>query len=186
MDTQLLKDRIKETKKEIDFYTNGVEMLIEKYHINNYLSFIDYKKKYVNLDEEFLLSISKNEVPTEEVMNRLDLEEVDTFLVDCICLVGMIIGTRWLDEQEEDASEYIEMLMEFQKDVRCYIQVVGFSALTLSMERPPSGTMLERMFPLTDNHEMNSISGDILCELHADLIFKFKREKPFLKVTRTD
>lgn len=184
LDTALLKDRIKETKKEIDFYTTGVEMLFDKYCINSYLKFEDYKEKYTHLDEEFLLSISKGEVPSEEVMNRLDLEEVDTFLVDCICLVGTIIGTRWLEEQEEDTTEYIDMLMEFQKDARCFIQIVGFAALSLSMERPPSGTMLERMFPLSEDHEINTISGDIICELHADLIFKYKREKPLLKITR--
>ena len=185
MNTQVLQDRIEEAKKEIDFYVSAVEMLIKKYFIQEYLSFEDMKQKFPGMPEDVLELISKAEMPSEEMMNTISIHELDVFVQDSLSLIGSILGVTWLQQQEdEDTEEYIQMLMTFQNEEEFILQVFGFAAISLAMERPPSGVLLERMFPITDNKEANQISIDLVAEMNSDLVMKWRRDKPLIHITR--
>lgn len=185
MNTQVLQDRIDEAKKEIDFYVSAVEMLIQKYFIQQYLTLTDMKQKFPKMPEEVLEVISKGEMPTEEMMNTISIHELDVFIQDSIALVGSILGISWLQEQDnEDTEEYIEMLMVFQTEDETILQALGFGSLSLAMERPPSGAFLERMFPLSEDKETNQTSVDCISEMNSDLVMKWRRDKPLIHITR--
>lgn len=187
MDTAVLKQRIENAKSEIGFYKDAIEMLIEKYRISNYLNLEMMGEKFPDMPTDVLVEISNNKMPTEEMMNLIDIKKLDMFIQDSLCLVGLILGIQWLGDQEEKDEEvkaYINMLMEFNKREELFLQTMGFAAITLTQERPPSGTMLERMFPISESDFVNSISADLISEMHCDLVFKYRRDKPLLKITR--
>ncbi len=189
-DTEVLNERLKETRDECSFYATAIEMMIKKYKVHKQIEQDGLENELKDLTEEVKFNIIHGEVPTMEDLITNPISVLDDFVQDFCYVIGSISGMlqlkRQLDETgDEDTEEYMAFLSMTQTNQEFVIQACGFSALTLMTGRVPSGTMLERMFPISDDKEINQTSIDLVVELNGDTVMKYMqhREKYFTKET---
>ena len=194
-DTEVLNERLKETREECSFYATAIEMMIKKYKVHKLIEQHGLENKLNELSEEVRNNIIHGEVPAMEDLIVNPISVLDDFIQDFCYVIGSISGMlqlkRQLDETgDEDTEEYMAFISMTQTNQEFVIQACGFSALTLLTGRVPSGTMLERMFPISEEKEVNQTSIDLVVELNGDTVMKYmtNREKYYRKTheSKTD
>ena len=177
-DLQLLQERINEQRDCYDFYKSGVRVILDSYKLHLIMEEQDFREKYESLElpEEFYSSIIKGEVPPEEVLKSIDVEDLDRFVTDSLFLIGITRGILYIHHVIEVGSyttqtqDFLDFITDSLKSGKNPLQVMGFAALTLWCSIPPSQNILFQMFPVTDDVESLENQGVILREIQSDII----------------
>ena len=181
LDLGLLTKRINDQKEEVCFYTNAVEMLLNKYNTHKLFKQHQLEFKMSMLPQNFQECFLEGVIPPDDVMNRCSISKLDDFIQEALYLLGSIAGIGYLEhqrqEQPDSSDDYIDFILMTTQNPDFCIQAMGFSAWTLLSERVPSGPMLERMFPYTKSKEQNQISANLIAEMHSDIVMKYIIEK---------
>ena len=170
-----LQKLVDEQKTISIFLKEGIDLVIGRLHLHNYLTREELGQKWGNLSSEFLDFVSKGEIPPDDVIFREDHDSLDDFLQDALFIIGLCGGVLGLQREfegpnKEGAEEYVDFLLESHGKKEYQVQLRGFSALTLAMRVPPGTLMLSRLFPTTDDDDINEQSWDLIADLNGGVI----------------
>ena len=177
MDLKLLSDRIKQQRKTVSFYTQAVEMLIEYCAYDTFYSLEEMRKRFTTLPDEFITTFSKGEAPSEDIVLRIDTEDLDSWIQDGLFACGFVYGIHLLESEDYDCSGYISELFSCRNNPDMAHVVYAFAALSLAMQRPPSAALLLRFAPPTDNEEFLIQTYELITEMNIDLVVKYIQSK---------
>lgn len=174
-DLSILNDRINSQKRELGFYKDAIEMLINQYDINGLFEGDELYEKYDYVPKEFIASIINSEVPSDDLILRVEDGALDDFVQDALFIVGFVIGINDLERETNDTSDYVQFLYDCRKEEHLVPVGYSFAALSLAMNRAPSVDMMMRFFPPTEDLKTNIQTFDLITEMNGDLVVKYKR-----------
>lgn len=177
LDLALLNDRIENTKQEAGFYSDALRMLIEEYKVQELVDHAELWLMFGELEiDEILTLLALGEYPDQEMILNYDTDNIDLMLAELLVLIGKNQGLNMINEMEEtldvDLDEYKQYLEFCEDNERHAIHSLGFSTLVLTIGRPPSITLLNRLFPLSEDQKVNKESIELITELQMNLILK--------------
>lgn len=181
-----LQSRINEIKVETTFTRDFLECLMTRHDLQ-YSIPEEYKIEIV--PDNFLDTLRKGELPTEDEILQLNSEAQNTFMFEMVLLCGLnAIAFYTKDETADDGtSTVLEQVMAMLSVspahyIGCYI----IAAHTLLMCRVPSFEMIETITNnfSTDEDQIQR-SYDMFVELTAAVFTRFQEDRVYYLPTNS-
>lgn len=168
LDLSQLSQRIDEQKKEVTFYRNAIQYLIDVHKINEHNSVGHLFERYPEISYDFLNKIANGVLPSEEECFAEDSDWLDHMVQDQLFLFGVASGVDQLNNYK--AIDYANFIMTSALDKECASLVHAFGALTLLCKTPPSRTMLYRMSPASKNEKILEENWNLVGEINCNVV----------------
>ena len=178
MDFEVLKQRLDEQRTISSFYYYGVEMLVKGMNARLYFETDDLKRRFPDMPTDFLDQVAQGEMPSEDDINAIEVEELDNFVQHSISLIGLGLGIHSLlnDYPRHGKSEYVNFIHQCATEPKMMTAVQMFGTATLAYGSPISFSMLSRLCPITDDEQINVTTLEILCEMVTDMVNRYVNE----------
>ena len=168
LDLSKLSERIDNQKKEVSFYRNAIQYLIDVHHINEHNSVGHLFERYPEISYDFLDKIANGVLPSEEECFTEDSDWLDHLVQDQLFLFGVASGVDQLNNYK--AIDYANFIMASALDKESTTLVHAFGALTLLCKTPPSRTMLYRLSPSSTNKKTLEENWNLVGEINCNVV----------------